>query len=71
MNFTYLETEAVQDTVLVYDGASTSSESIGEYSGDSLPDAVYSTGNSLYVKFTTDSSNAGGGFTMFIKALGM
>jgi len=46
----------------VYDGGSYSSPLIGSFSGSSLPAAITSSSHKLFVRFTSDGSNTGGGF---------
>ena len=47
------------DTVSVFDGADASAPLVGQFSGLDIPDAIQSTGNSLYVLFETDTGNYG------------
>ena len=61
--FISFDTEVNKDTVSVYDGDSTSSPLIGQFSGSSLPPLIYSSSNKLYVTFKTDGSNEVSGFT--------
>ncbi|CAM1345488.1 CUB domain-containing protein [Tenacibaculum amylolyticum] len=61
LNFDSFNTESGYDFVRVYDGANDSATELGEFSGTSRPAAVTSTGNAMYVKFTSDGSiNAAG-----------
>ena len=55
-------TESNLDRVSVYSGTSSSSARIGQYSGSTLPAAIASSGNNLFIKFTTDSSVTKSGF---------
>ena len=55
-------TESSHDRVSVYSGTSSSSPRIGQYSGSTLPAAITSSGNNLFIKFTTDSSVTNNGF---------
>lgn len=54
--------EVSRDVVHVYDGGSTSSPLIGNYSGTSVPDAVNSSSNQFLVIFTSDSLSEYSGF---------
>jgi len=56
LTFNSFATESGYDFVKVYDGATTSSPLLGQYSGTSLPAAVSSTGASMLIVFTTDNS---------------
>ena len=60
--FFRFQTESVHDNVYVYDGGSSSSRQIGKYNGVSLPGAITSSQNKLFVKFTTDGSAVLSGF---------
>ena len=55
-------TEASHDSVRVYDGLSASSSSIGTYSGSSIPAAITSSSNNLFITFITDHSAVSTGF---------
>ncbi|XP_019639198.1 PREDICTED: bone morphogenetic protein 1-like isoform X1 [Branchiostoma belcheri] len=52
-----------RDSVLVYDGPSTSAGLIGEYCGNVPPRRIVSSGEQLYVIFNTDDENASTGFS--------
>ncbi|GIV23045.1 MAG: hypothetical protein KatS3mg025_0704 [Bacteroidia bacterium] len=56
LSFTSFTTEANYDFVRVYDGPTTSSPLLGSYSGTTLPPTLTSTGGSMLVVFTSDSS---------------
>ncbi|WP_422089875.1 CUB domain-containing protein [Tenacibaculum ovolyticum] len=61
LNFNSFNTEEDYDFVTVYDGESASATQLGSFSGSSVPKVVTSTGNSMFVKFTSDGSvNAAG-----------
>ncbi|XP_041477095.1 extracellular serine proteinase-like [Lytechinus variegatus] len=51
------------DSVSIYDGADSSAPLIGEYCGSNSPGTVTSSGSSLYMKFTSDSSVTYSGFS--------
>ncbi len=56
LKFTEFAVEEEYDYVYVYDGASTSSPKLGEYTGYTIPDTIYSTGNSMLIHFESDDS---------------
>ncbi|MCX7606927.1 MAG: T9SS type A sorting domain-containing protein [Bacteroidia bacterium] len=56
LSFSSFNTEANYDFVRVYDGATTSSPLLGSFSGSSLPSSLTSTGGSMLIVFTSDSS---------------
>lgn len=56
------QTEVNYDTLEVRDGPASSSPLIGEYHGTQAPQFLISTGNYMYLLFTTDSSRANVGF---------
>ncbi|KAI0218535.1 Exoskeleton protein RP43 [Lamellibrachia satsuma] len=60
----YLESHSScrYDSVKIYDGTSASARMLGVYCGSNLPADIVSTGNSLYVKFRSDSSVTKAGF---------
>jgi hypothetical protein len=56
LSFSAFNTESNFDFVRVYDGPTASSPLLGSYSGTSLPPMLRSTGGSMLVVFTSDSS---------------
>ena len=60
--FFRFETESSYDFVHVYDGGDSSSYLIGQYDGNSLPGAIRSSYNQLYITFASDGSNTYPGF---------
>lgn len=60
--FPRFQTEVNYDTLEVRDGPTSSSPLIGEYHGTQAPQFLISTGNYMYLLFTTDSSRASVGF---------
>ncbi len=56
LNFSSFNTESNYDFVSVYDGTSASATRIGRFSGTSIPSELTSTGNALFVRFTSDGS---------------
>lgn len=63
LTFTYFETEAGYDYLYVYDGHSTSSQ-FKRWSGVNTGEVVTSTGQNLFLNFTTDYSVTDTGFTI-------
>ncbi|XP_077982379.1 uncharacterized protein LOC144437329 [Glandiceps talaboti] len=62
LTFIVLATEYDYDYVYVYDGPTTSSPIIGEYTGTSIPTPIFSTGSDLAIVFWSDSSSTDQGF---------
>ncbi|WP_420551991.1 GEVED domain-containing protein [Tenacibaculum aiptasiae] len=62
LNFSSFNTESGYDFVTVYDGSSASATQLGKFSGTSTPNAVTSTGNAMFVKFTSDGSVTSAGW---------
>ena len=60
--FFRFQTESSYDKVRVYNGGSSSSSLLGEFDGSSLPSAITSSNNALYIRFTTDGSSTETGF---------
>ena len=60
--FFRFDIEPSDDRVSVYNGTSSSSPLIGQYSGSTLPAAITSSGNNLFIRFTTDGSVIRSGF---------
>lgn len=56
------QTEVNYDTLEVRDGPANSSPLIGEYHGTQAPQFLISTGNYMYLLFTTDNSRSSIGF---------
>lgn len=56
------QTEVNYDTLEVRDGPANSSPLIGEYHGTQAPQFLISTGNYMYLLFTTDNSRSSVGF---------
>jgi hypothetical protein len=56
LTFSSFNTESGYDFVKVYDGATTSAPLLGSYSGTTLPPVLRSSGGSLLIVFTSDSS---------------
>ncbi|WP_299156216.1 CUB domain-containing protein [uncultured Tenacibaculum sp.] len=62
LNFSSFNTESGYDFVTVYDGTTASATQLGKFSGTSTPSAVTSTGNAMFVKFTSDGSVTAAGW---------
>lgn len=57
LNFISFDTELEKDKLFIYDGADDSANLIGSFSGNSLPAAITSTGNKLFLRFQSDDEN--------------
>ncbi|MEI6765109.1 MAG: C10 family peptidase [Bacteroidota bacterium] len=55
-------TEAGNDVVTVYDGASTSDSVLGVFSGNTIPATIQSTGNKMLIRFVSDNANNASGW---------
>jgi len=62
LSFQRFELENNEDYVSIYDGADESAPLIGNFSGNNLPDEITSSGNKLFVTFTSEENNAAPGF---------
>ena len=60
--FYSFNTESQVDYLSVYDGDSTSSPLIGQFSGSSLPAPMTSSSTKLYLRFTSDRAGTSSGF---------
>ncbi len=70
LNFTAFNLEqpstdgnSIYDLVEVFDGTSSSAASLGKFTGSNIPQAITSTGGSIFVKFTSDFSDSYQGWT--------
>jgi len=54
LNFTNFDTELNTDSLTVYDGTSNTAAILGNFSGNTLPAAVSSTGGDMYIEFNTN-----------------
>jgi hypothetical protein len=61
--FNSFATEQGHDILSIYDGENASAPLIGQYSGHDTPPMISSTGNRLYLRFTTDSSGQDQGWS--------
>ncbi len=68
LTFTSINTQANADFISVYDGVDATAPLIGKYSGNQLPPTITSTGNRLYITFTSDGSEQGQGFDAYYES---
>ncbi|KAL2080247.1 hypothetical protein ACEWY4_024040 [Coilia grayii] len=59
INFTTLSTEPIYDYITVWDGPDQSSPQIGQFSGNTALESVYTTSNQILIKFHSDFSGSG------------
>ncbi|KAG2464901.1 CSMD1 protein, partial [Polypterus senegalus] len=59
INFTVLQTEPIYDFITVWDGPDQSSPQIGQFSGNTALESVYSTSNQILIKFHSDFTTSG------------
>uniref|UniRef100_A0A2I3GDK1 CUB and Sushi multiple domains 1 n=1 Tax=Nomascus leucogenys TaxID=61853 RepID=A0A2I3GDK1_NOMLE len=59
INFTLLQTEAVNDYIAVWDGPDQNSPQLGVFSGNTALETAYSSSNQVLLKFHSDFSNGG------------
>uniref|UniRef100_A0A673IHF6 CUB and Sushi multiple domains 1 n=1 Tax=Sinocyclocheilus rhinocerous TaxID=307959 RepID=A0A673IHF6_9TELE len=71
ISFARFQTEVNYDTLEVRDGPSNSSPLIGEYHGTQAPHFLISTGNYMYLLFTTDNSRSSEGFQIRYESIMM
>ena len=64
LHFTSFDTESGYDKVLVYDGNDATAPLLHTFSGSSRPIDVFSSGNTVFVSFVTDSSTREDGFNI-------
>lgn len=72
LNFTAFDLEqastdgnSIYDVVEVYDGASASATLIGKFTGNNIPQAITSSGGSMFIKFTSDISDTFEGWSAY------
>ena len=63
LNFDTYNTESGYDFVTIYDGENANATQLGRFSGASLPNQLVSTGNAMFVRFTTDGSVTASGWS--------
>jgi len=54
----------ITDTLTIYDGSSDDSNIIGSYSGNMIPDDITSSGDELFIRFSSDDQNNGSGWLL-------
>ncbi|XP_010013864.1 PREDICTED: CUB and sushi domain-containing protein 3-like, partial [Nestor notabilis] len=59
INFTILQTEPIYDFITVWDGPDQISPQIGQFSGNTALESVYSTSNQILIKFHSDFTTSG------------
>ncbi len=64
LTFEAFTTEAVHDTLVIYDGPNASSPVLGKFSGTSLPPSLTSTGGEVFLRFVTNGTNTSSGWTI-------
>ncbi|KAI1241194.1 hypothetical protein IHE44_0009660 [Lamprotornis superbus] len=69
ITFDRFQTEVNYDTLEVRDGPANSSPLIGEYHGTQAPQFLISTGNYMYLLFTTDNSRSSVGFLIHYESV--
>nr|XP_014341913.1 PREDICTED: CUB and sushi domain-containing protein 1-like [Latimeria chalumnae] len=67
--FDRFQTEVNYDTLEIRDGPANSSPLIGEYHGTQAPQFLISTGNFMYLLFTTDNSRSSVGFQIHYESV--
>ena len=65
LNFFGFDTEAINDTVTIYDGATTAAPILGTFSGNTTPPIVTSSGGSMLVTFKSNGSITADGWRAF------
>ncbi len=72
LNFTAFDLEqastdgnSIYDVVEVYDGASANATLIGKFTGNNIPQAIISSGGSMFIKFTSDISDTFEGWSAY------
>lgn len=63
LNFSKFDTELDYDGLIVYDGVDETADILGIFTGNTLPNTITSSGNSLFVLFLSDELNRKDGFT--------
>ena len=64
LHFTSFNTESGYDYVRVYDGSDTTTPLLHTFSGTSRPSDVFSSGNTVFVSFSSDGSRTRDGFNI-------
>lgn len=69
LTFSQFATQQDHDYLSIYDGQDANAPLIGHYSGHDLPPAIVSSGNKLFLRFTTDSTVQDLGWTAGYQAI--
>ncbi|XP_028834623.1 CUB and sushi domain-containing protein 3-like isoform X3 [Denticeps clupeoides] len=69
ISFDRFQTELSFDFLEVHDGPNLLSPLIGSFNGSQVPQFLFSSGNFLYLLFTTDSSRSDSGFKLFYESV--
>ncbi len=70
-DFIAFNLEANYDYMYIYDGPSTASPLIGQYSGTAIPPSALSTGTSLTFRFTSDGATIASGYQLKWACVGL
>lgn len=65
LTFTSFDTEAINDTVTVYNGATTADPILGTFSGNTIPPVLTSSGGDMLVSFKSNGSTTASGWDAF------
>lgn len=65
LNFTNFDTEAINDTVTIYDGTSTTDPILATFSGSITPPIITSSGGAMLVTFKSNGSITNNGWSAF------
>jgi hypothetical protein len=69
LRFTTFSIEAHFDWLQIFDGPSTTAPLLGRFSGSTLPPPLTSTGSTITLRLTSDSSTTGAGFAATVSCL--
>ncbi|KAK0145627.1 CUB and sushi domain-containing protein 3 [Merluccius polli] len=69
ISFDRFQTELSYDFLEVHDGPNLLSPLIGSFNGTQVPQFLFSSGNFLYLLFTTDNSRSNSGFKIFYEVV--
>ncbi len=69
IEFDRFETESGNDIVTIYDGGTTNSPILGQFSGNSLPDDLISSGNKVLITFSSNESITAPGWFISYKSI--
>lgn len=71
LSFSAFDTESSKDYVSVYDGSNSSASLLGQFSGNSIPSSITSTGGSMFVVFTSDNAVTAQGWSASYTTCGL